>query len=313
MISTVTLKHPEDIAEFLAAQAGTLTEYRQFSRGPADLQYMCTDLGDVVLLWAKGNAHCLWRDHVRDDDQVRFGFVIRAEDEVLVQGRDVNKSGAVVWIDGAETEYLFKGAVETLEIIVSPQIAENLGWRVAGPVFQSSSLQALTHLANIGQAVTKAVKLHPDMPRRLIERLRASVLEAMEPAIMPWLDLGSDENQLASSSVRNYLRFRSAEDAFCHLLAPDVAMDDLSKHVGVSRRSLELAFRNCVGVGPRRYFEVQRLHALRAALFSARSDEHTVTRLAYENGFGDLGRMAKKYQFLFGEKPSDTLARFAYG
>ena len=67
------------------------------------------------------------------------------------------------------------------------------------------------------------------------------------------------------------------------------------------------AYRTALGLGPRRYFELKRLNALRARLRTADPAIASVTALANELGFGDVGRMAGRYRALFGEAPSHTL------
>ena len=49
------------------------------------------------------------------------------------------------------------------------------------------------------------------------------------------------------------------------------------------------------------------MEAVRHALENARPGEATVTRIATDYGFFELGRFAATYTSLFGERPSDTL------
>jgi AraC family ethanolamine operon transcriptional activator len=49
------------------------------------------------------------------------------------------------------------------------------------------------------------------------------------------------------------------------------------------------------------------MEAVRQALESARPGEATVTRIATDYGFFELGRFAATYSALFGERPSETL------
>jgi hypothetical protein len=49
------------------------------------------------------------------------------------------------------------------------------------------------------------------------------------------------------------------------------------------------------------------MEAVRHALAAARPGEATVTRIATDHGFFELGRFAAVYSSLFGERPSETL------
>jgi transcriptional regulator GlxA family with amidase domain len=50
-----------------------------------------------------------------------------------------------------------------------------------------------------------------------------------------------------------------------------------------------------------------RLHDVRRALSEADCEAPTVTRIAMQHGFRELGRFAVTYRRVFGEAPSQTL------
>ena len=138
---------------------------------------------------------------------------------------------------------------------------------------------------------------------------RELILDRVELALRPWLDSGSsDPDEIAVRRSRHLVK-----EARRHLenteYAKSANIDDLAESLGVSPRSLFLAFRNELGVGPRRFSELVRLNVLRTRLYRNRASETTVTSIANEVGFSELGRTAAIYKKLFGEKPSETLAR----
>jgi transcriptional regulator GlxA family with amidase domain len=53
----------------------------------------------------------------------------------------------------------------------------------------------------------------------------------------------------------------------------------------------------------------RRLHAVRQALLSTPQHETSVSLVAVDHGFFELGRFAVDYRRLFDESPSATLAR----
>jgi transcriptional regulator GlxA family with amidase domain len=81
----------------------------------------------------------------------------------------------------------------------------------------------------------------------------------------------------------------------------------LSEAVGVSERTLRNAFTDVYGQSPKQYLVTQRLLAVRQALRAATSPGMTVTGIATDHGFFELGRFALKYKAAFGESPSHTL------
>jgi AraC-like DNA-binding protein len=91
-----------------------------------------------------------------------------------------------------------------------------------------------------------------------------------------------------------------------HLDEP-IYMSQLCDVTGVSERSLRNACHAVCGTSPKRYLTRRRMEAVRQALESARPGESTVTRIATDYGFFELGRFAATYSALFGERPSETL------
>ena len=86
-----------------------------------------------------------------------------------------------------------------------------------------------------------------------------------------------------------------------------VTMVELSRQTGVSERTLRAAFHDVLGLSPKQYAIGQRLRAARAALCAADPSSTTVTDIATEYGFYELGRFARRYRNAFGEVPSQTL------
>ncbi|MGE0712125.1 MAG: helix-turn-helix domain-containing protein [Planctomycetota bacterium] len=89
--------------------------------------------------------------------------------------------------------------------------------------------------------------------------------------------------------------------------APSIV--DVCREVKVSRRRLEYAFREYAGVAPLQYIRRTRLSRVRAALRKGDRRSTSVTEVALQFGFVHLSRFAQDYARMFGELPSQTLAR----
>jgi transcriptional regulator GlxA family with amidase domain len=84
---------------------------------------------------------------------------------------------------------------------------------------------------------------------------------------------------------------------------------EICKAIRVPDRTLRQCCQEHLGMGPKRYLLLRRLHLARRALRQAQPDTTTVTGTATRFGFWQLGRFAVEYQSLFGESPSATLRR----
>ena len=102
---------------------------------------------------------------------------------------------------------------------------------------------------------------------------------------------------------------RQVEDLVdAHAIGP-IQVTDLCRALDLPRRTLERAFHESLGMGPAHYLMLRRLSAARARLRSSDPGTTTVSEVAMDNGFWELGRFAATYRRIFGERPSETLRR----
>jgi AraC-like DNA-binding protein len=79
--------------------------------------------------------------------------------------------------------------------------------------------------------------------------------------------------------------------------------------IGIAERTLRAACEEHIGMGPIRYLTLRRMHLARRALLCADPSKATVTEIATDHGFWELGRFSVAYRIMFGEAPSLTLKR----
>ena len=85
-----------------------------------------------------------------------------------------------------------------------------------------------------------------------------------------------------------------------------LTITEIARQVGVSERSLQLAFRRHLGVSPREQLRDLRLDQVRHELLATSAEDKSVSRIAADWGFAHLGRFAASYRQKFGENPSRT-------
>lgn len=121
----------------------------------------------------------------------------------------------------------------------------------------------------------------------------------------------SNRNQFTSPLARRRISRPQIVNRVEQFLAahPDepIHVSQLCDVTGVSERSLRNACHAVCGTSPKRFLTRRRMEAVRRALSNARPGEATVTRIATDHGFFELGRFAAAYTSMFGERPSETL------
>jgi AraC-like DNA-binding protein len=127
----------------------------------------------------------------------------------------------------------------------------------------------------------------------LLQMLRAALFEEEGP---------SCASTVLPGFVRRADRYISAH------LKDDIGLDDIVAAAGVPPRTLYYGFHRFLGESPMRWLRLRRMECARADMVASGGDI-SVTILANEYWMGHGGRFAKMYRELYGETPSQTLAR----
>jgi len=92
-------------------------------------------------------------------------------------------------------------------------------------------------------------------------------------------------------------------------VARPIYTEELCTVLGVSASSLADAFRITGGISPHRFLKLRRLAMVRSLLRSREGPTSLVKSVALSHGFWHLGQFAHDYRAMYGEMPSETLAR----
>ena len=144
------------------------------------------------------------------------------------------------------------------------------------------------------------VLCHPEASRGLEQALVEAMIEC----------LGSEEIEEDRAALRQHAaimrRFHQVIER--HLDQPIYA-PELCSEIAVSERTLRACCQEYLGMGPKHYLQLRRLHLVRRTLLQSAPGSATVTDIATRYGFWQFGRLAVEYKALFGESPSVTLSR----
>jgi len=101
---------------------------------------------------------------------------------------------------------------------------------------------------------------------------------------------------------------RRAERFIIDNAGASITVSDVSDNLGISLRSLQVAFRQWRETTPTAFLRRVRLQLVRDELLRS-GREANVTTIALRHGFSHLGRFSAQYRSAFGEGPSATLRR----
>jgi AraC-like DNA-binding protein len=101
----------------------------------------------------------------------------------------------------------------------------------------------------------------------------------------------------------------SFEECLARQREPHLNLSELCSTIGVPERTLRLCCAEFLGVSPSRYYLLRRLNRARSALRCADPASASVSEIARNHHFTELGRFAVAYRDVFGETPSSTLRR----
>lgn len=168
---------------------------------------------------------------------------------------------------------------------------------------------APSEISRLRRLNSAALALAEDAPAVLNHPAAARGLEqALIEATMRCFDTGEAHKDTAAQRQHAAIMRRFHRVIEEHPDDP-LYIPELCKEVGASERTLNACCNEHLGMGPKRYLVLCRLHMVRRALRESSPGETTVTEVATRYGFWQLGRLAVEYKAIFGEAPSATLAR----
>lgn len=164
----------------------------------------------------------------------------------------------------------------------------------------------LSRLRKLHKAADDLAKTAPDILAK--PEVARAIEEALVEVIVLCLAAGHPDE------VRNVRRHRAAimrrlEQTLELNPGEPIFMPELCAAIGASYATLHDCCRVYLGMSPKRYLWLRRMHLTRRALRNANAEGTTVTQIATDYGFWELGRFAVAYRSLFGESPSAALHR----
>nr|WP_315463707.1 helix-turn-helix domain-containing protein [uncultured Rhodoferax sp.] len=287
--------------------------YEQVSGGHFCGRFERLQLGRTLVLRETANRTLVQSGHVCTG-MVAIGVVRRAGEGGRFCGTELGR-GSMFGAAGDSEFQFFAGADMELDAVSVPladlemlrttmdEPEPALGLRPARHgVLEAGSASAAALGVMLDHALAAAAPAgataHPHAARMLELALADAVLQCQGPAVKAHGGRGAFNKQRIVAAARAYME--QHPDAV-------LAVPDLCKAIGASRRALQYAFEEVLQVSPVTYLRLMRLNRARADLLQPHAG--SVGDVAARWGFWHLSRFAAEYKALFGELPSATLQR----
>ncbi len=280
--------------------------------------------GDFTAVLTRIDLHRLWMQHL-DERRPRLAHA------ALTKGR------AIFSILGqTDPDLIVSGKAVPPHSIVCHGIGEDYYQRLSGPTCQYAMSLPVADMAAAAASIagydlalsgreTRVIVPHPQALAKL-RRLHVAAARLAEgtPELIANPEAARGLEQTLISALFGCLETgdateestaRRRHDAimrrFYRALEEDpdraLYLPELCAAIGVPERTLHACCQEHLGMGPKRYLLLRRLHLARRALSRVEPGTTSVTEIATQFGFWHLGRFAGAYRELFGEPPSVTL------
>lgn len=247
-----------------------------------------------------------------DPDRICFGAAGGGEGPTRINGQDVAWNDVQYYAEGEELLYRAGPGTRWMAVQIDRAVLErSAAERTERPV----ELDAMGRNQNLRLTPMSVRRLHRCVASVLDDARRPNLPEGqtgLQSLVDTLVDVVTDVDDRQPTTVRagESARRRLVDRAIRLVRAcPTEPYDSQSicRPLGVSERSLQLAFRQCLGMSPSRYLLTVRLNRVHRELMGARPGGRRVNDIAVEHGFTHLGRFAQQYRACFLRRPSESL------
>jgi AraC-like DNA-binding protein len=255
----------------------------------------------------------LFRTAITTDRIICFFLAGEQQSPFYHSGRELLPSEIVVYAPGTDHYQRSTAASHWGTMSLSADDLAAAGRAIAGrellapvvtqrhrpPAALISRLRNLHAAAADLAATVPDVLAHPEVARAIEQELTRAMVQCLTEGDAP------EEKAPGHRRLPIMRRFEQAVENE----GKPLYVTDVCAAIGVSERALRLHCLEYLGISPHRYLWLRRMHQARRALALADPALTTVTNVATEYGFWELGRFSVAYRHLFGERPSATLRR----
>ena len=294
----------------------------------ADVRFLVTSAGQYQANLTRINLHRLWMQRsytslpyishssVTRDRSVIFFLADAAQTPMYHQGVEVAATDLVFNSIGSEHYRRMPAASGWASMSLKPEDLAAAGHTLAGyevtapatSAFLGPPARMMSRLMNLHRAAADLAAASPDI------LAAPEVATAFEDALVRTMIGCLTSQHTVVNEAPGHQRMtvmRRLQRVIGENPGKPLYVTDVCVAVGVSERTLRNHCLEHLGVNPHRYLWLRRMNQARRALVVADPAATTVTKVATDHGFWELGRFSVAYRNLFGEPPSVTLHRTA--
>jgi len=310
----------EEITDVTAANS-SLEVFRQDAMPleslPLRARRVIVRLASTTVVYHSTNVRVRTRSSAPEGRLACVAFGPRARGSV--EGLRLQPGTLLVAEPGVEVGFVADPGYESITLLVLPECLQEhrAARRFEGGHGLPHGVEVLGIDAKMASALFRLGKRLSTAAARRPARFRAGRAEpvAAESELLEALRAATCSTGTVEARAGERTRFvysRMVEAAESHALAhieerPRVS--DLCRAADAGERTLELAFKEIMGMSPVAYLRRLRLHRVRAALLAANPESTLISAVALQWGFGHFGEFSRAYKQCFGEAPSETLRR----
>jgi AraC family ethanolamine operon transcriptional activator len=300
----------DDVEELNYAVSPWALRMSQISAGQLHARLDFVQVGGILLNRERW-SHRIMATGTTPPGYLTLAGGYRAETAASWCGQKIIGGTLAYGFDATETEFVVPDNCDHwVALIPQDLIIDHLGEESAAAVLRDRHLLECEpsleiQLSGLVDRVVRKLRAQdpPESDDRVIAAIQSQVLGTVAEVL-----LSTDKGVGCSTPPKRYQAMRRAihhAEGIRHA----ISVPELASAVGVSRRILELGFREGLDLSPQKFLRWHRMNGMHRELRHGCATTASVTEVANRWGFCELGRTAINYKRLFLESPSETLAR----
>ena len=245
-------------------------------------------------------------------DRITLGFLLHSAEPCSFNGVTVEAGSMLVFSEGHELHTRLAAESDWLALQLEREQLESVGIELPQQLYALPQIDKSTSLQLV-ETLTRSLHDISHSDASAIQS-RAQSMHDIEDAMVTALVGGEIAAQPVANSglfpVNNALQIVRVAEAYIEAhLGERITIVDMCSAIDCHIHNLERAFKKIHGISPKKFLSFRRLTRFRRLLLSSSPACTSITKAALHCGLTHLGRAAVSYKSVFGEMPSQTLAR----